>query len=298
MIAPEDGRPGPGGQAGGRRESSSTNVQDRGRVQALSGVISVARHAESGAITGQLQPEGVQQPAGPVRPRPVTHSRWSEPPRRNPTVVQKNQPRQGTVPAIWGSAEHSGLWTAPDLVRGGTAVPLDPRRVMIYRLVPGGSAAAVVYGASSGTAAPMGRGGPSALVPRLGAVDFSQLPVRARRLLKGKDPRTASWQASTRQRHGSSARWQFCSSSAAGSRSTRNSMTCSATSLRTGCTHNRTEGTGRSAAGPIVIGGQFARVCPAHTIEVFWSELSHVGQPDFPSKNPFQKNRRASQVNY
>jgi hypothetical protein len=168
---------------------------------------------------------------------------------------------------------------------------------MIYRLVPCGSGA-VGYGASSGTAAPMGRGGPSALVPRLGAVDFSQLPVRARRLLKGKDPRTASWLASTRQRHGSSARWQFCSSSAAGSRSTRSSMTCSATSPRIGCTHNRTEGTGPSAAGPIVIGGQFARVCPTHTIEVCWSELLHVGQPDFPSKNPFQKNRRASQVNF
>jgi hypothetical protein len=40
-------------------------VQDRGRVQAPSGVINVARHAESGAITGQLQPEGVQQPAAP-----------------------------------------------------------------------------------------------------------------------------------------------------------------------------------------------------------------------------------------
>jgi hypothetical protein len=93
---------------------------------------------------------------------------------------------------MWGRVLRSGLWTAPDRLRSGILVPVVAgRRLMINLLVvvvllPRDSLNAVGL-APRWTQAPVGSGGPPALVPQPTAlVGFSRLSSQARYLLESK----------------------------------------------------------------------------------------------------------------
>jgi hypothetical protein len=168
----------------GRGQVPGQTCQFVGRL-AASGVISVSRHAESGATTTQLHSERVHKPAFPIRTHLKTRRGWSGPSRGNSTVVQKSQPRRGSVLAMWGTTGLWGRWTAPDRLGSEIDGPLVVRRPMVNPLVLDDSVAAVGHGGSA-MAVPEDSGARSTAVIQPRSVAFSRLPVGVRCLLKGK----------------------------------------------------------------------------------------------------------------
>jgi hypothetical protein len=142
----------------------------------------VTRHAESGGTPVQLQSDRAHQPAGPIRPRLITHRCWSSPSRRNSAVVQKSQPQRGSVAAMSGRA---GRWTAPDPSGDEIDVPLVSWRLMVNPLMLDDSAAAVGH-VGSAKAVPVGSGARSTPVSRPRTTAFSRRHALARCSLKSR----------------------------------------------------------------------------------------------------------------